>query len=270
MRKIKYKEVSENYTKIAAPNSQLKMRPSIGMENVIGEFFYINVDNLEPYVKQARQHYDETELNNLAETIAEHGVTQPLHVIKTDNPGFYQVISGERRLRAARIAGLTKVPCIIRDNDNKTEEVAVIENIQRSDLHPIELSNAYNSLLDNYNYGDQSKLAKKLGVAISHLSETLNYKKIPDEIKAYLIKNNIRARIVLRKLVALKNIEEMKEALGLSKVGNDAKKIKRARNVLRISLMGENYKIEDRSLKRLTKEERSSLKKELQKIIDKL
>lgn len=270
MRNIKYKEVSENYAKLAAPNSQSKMRPSIGMENAIGEFFYINVDNLEPYSKQARQHYDETELKNLAETIAQHGVTQPLRVIKIDKPGFYQVISGERRLRAAKIAGLSKVPCIITDDDHKTEEVAVIENIQRSDLHPIELSKAYNSLLDNYNYGDQSKLAKKLGVAVSHLSETLNYKKLPDEIKAHLITKNIRARIILRKLVALKNVVEMREALGLSKSGNDSQQIKRARNVLRISLTGESYKIEDRSLKRLSKEEKVSLKKELQKIIDKL
>src|SRR3990167_4447335 len=161
MRNIKIKEAPENYDKLASPNSAAKLRPSIGLDNTIGEFFYINVDNLKTYEKQARKHFDLTELNQLAETIREHGVRQPLSVIKTEESGIYQVISGERRLRAARIAGFEKVPCIILSEEAQIEEIAVIENIQRSDLHPVELAEAYSSLLKNFNYGDQSKLAKK-------------------------------------------------------------------------------------------------------------
>jgi ParB family chromosome partitioning protein len=267
MRNIKYREVSSNYDKIAAPNPDAKMRPSIGMENSIGEFFYINVDNLEPYSKQARKSYNEEEMNNLAETIAEHGVTQPLNVIKTNKPGFYEVISGERRLRAAKIAGLNKVPCIIRDNDDQAEEIAVIENIQRSDLHPIELASAYSSLLEKHNYGDQANLAKKLGVGRSHLSETLNYINLPEEIKVYLLDKNIRTRSLLRSLVACANIEKMREYLGITKRAN---KIGSLKSVLRISLNEGNFQIQDRSLKKLSSDDKKKLKTELQKIINQL
>ncbi len=267
MRNIKYKEVSSNYDKIAAPNPDAKMRPSIGMENSIGEFFFINVSHLEPYIKQARKSYNEEELNNLAETIAEHGVTQPLHVIKTEKPGFYQVISGERRLRAAKIAGLNKVPCIIRDNDDHAEEIAVIENIQRSDLHPIELSSAYSSLLENLNYGDISKLARKLGISKSHISETMSYANLPEEIKSYLLENNIRTRQILRRLSALDNIEDMQVLLGIT---NQANKVSSQKNVLRISFIDGNFKIQDRSLKKLSTDDKAKLKSELKKIIDKL
>lgn len=267
MRNIKYKEVSSNYDKIAAPNPEAKMRPSIGMENSIGEFFFINVGNLEPYAKQARKTYNEEELINLAETIAEHGVTQPLHVIKTDKAGFYQVISGERRLRAAKIAGLNKVPCIIRDNDDQAEEIAVIENIQRSDLHPIELASAYHSLLEKHNYGDQANLARKLGVGRSHLSETLSYINLPDEIKDHLLTNNIRTRATLRRLTSCETIEDMKAFLGISKKVMASNSLK---SVLRISLNDGNFKIQDRSLKKLSLDDKTKLKKELQRIIESL
>lgn len=267
MRNIKYKEVTTNYDKIAAPNPNAKMRPSIGMENSIGEYFFINVENLEPYKKQARKSYNEEELNNLAETIAEHGVTQPLHVIKTPKPGVYEVISGERRLRAAKIAGLNKVPCIIRDNDSQAEEIAVIENIQRSDLHPLELASAYHSLLEKHNYGDQANLARKLGVVRSHLSETLRYMDLPEEIKDHLLTNNIRTRAVLRKLVSWEKIEDMKDFLGITKKASISNSLK---SVLRISLNEGSFKVQDRSLKKLSLDEKAKLKKELQKIIEAL
>lgn len=220
MRNIKFKEVSEKYDKLAAPNSGLRLRPSIGLDNSIGEFFYLNVDNLKTYEKQARKHFDLTELNHLAETILEHGIRQPLSVIKTEEPGIYQVISGERRLRGARIAGLEKVPCIILSDEAHAEEIAVIENIQRSDLHPIELAEAYSSLLKNFNHGDQSKLAKKLAVSNSHVSETLSLVKLPMEIKEFLIEKKISKRSLLRKLTSHTTLEQMKNFLGMSDVIN--------------------------------------------------
>lgn len=217
MRNIKFKEVSEAYDKLASPNSGAKLRPSIGLDSSIGEFFYLNVDSLQTYEKQARKHFDFTELNQLAETIREHGIRQPLSVIKTEELGIYQVISGERRLRAARIAGLKKVPCIILSDEAQVEEIAVIENIQRADLHPVELAEAYSSLLKNFNHGDQSKLAKKLSVPNSHISETLALSKLPEVIKDFLVLENISKRSILRKLVSYTNLEQMKNFLGLSK-----------------------------------------------------
>ncbi len=162
MRNIRLKEISKSYDKLASPNPNAKLRPSIGLDGNIGEFFYLNVENLKTYSKQARKCFDLEELNKLAETIREHGVRQPLSVIKTEEPGIYQVISGERRLRAAKISGLEKVPCIILSDTAKVEEIAVIENIQRADLYPIELSNAYTSLLKSFNHGETYYAARNM------------------------------------------------------------------------------------------------------------
>ena len=128
----------------------------------------------------------------------------------------FQLISGERRLRAAKIAGLEKAPCIILADPSQAEEIAVIENIQRADLHPIELSEAYFSLLKNFNHGDKSRLAKKLGVSNSHVSEILNLSKLPEEIKEFLVRKNIRARAILRKVVACNDADQMRIHLSMS------------------------------------------------------
>ena len=170
MRKIRIREIPEHYEKLTAPNLNSKLRASIGMESSIGEYIYIDIERLFPYSKQARTYFDEEKLQNLANTIREYGVQQPLSVIKCEEVGKYEVISGERRLRAAKLAGLNKVPCIIIKRQEAAEEIAIIENLQRDDLHPIELAKAYNTLLENYNRGDQKKLADKLGLYKSQIS----------------------------------------------------------------------------------------------------
>lgn len=242
-----------------------RLRPSIGLEMSIGEFFYLNVENLQTYHKQARKHFDQDELHQLAETIREHGIRQPLSVIKTAEPGVYQVISGERRLRAAKMAGLDKVPCIILADENHAEEVAVIENIQRADLHPLELAAAYSSLLRDFNHGDQAVLAKKLSVSNSHISETLALNKLPQEIKDYLISKNIRTRATLRKLISFENIEQMKHSLGMDKT---SRKVGGKRKFVftffikngEVGCQTNNYKLTDR--------QKEKIKEHLQNIIE--
>lgn len=215
VRKIRTLEtISEKYDKIAAPNSGIRMRPSIGLDQNVGEYLFVKVDSIEPYDKQARKIFDEDELMRLAETIKTYGVRQPLTVIRGERPGLYKVISGERRLRSAKIAGLEKVPCIILDQEDLAEELAVIENIQRSDLHPVELASAYASLLKDFNYGDQTKLAKKLGVTNSHLSEILALHRLSSDIKDYLLSEKITTRSALRKVVNETQLESVKEILG--------------------------------------------------------
>jgi len=131
-------------------NQTNKTRSSIYTENFKGEFYNISVDKLIPFKNQARKIFDEKSMLNLAKTIKEHGIRQPLTVIPSDiREGCYEVISGERRLRAAKSIGMEKVPCIIIHDMLKAEEIALIENIQREDLHPVELLKAFSNLLHN-------------------------------------------------------------------------------------------------------------------------
>lgn len=208
-------DVSKAYDTMALSYS--KQRVSIGLEDKIKEYFYIDIDNIMPYHKQARQVFDEQEIVNLSETIKAYGIRQPLTIIKSKDYGIYHVISGERRLRAAKLAGLKKVPCILIDDMENYEEVAIIENIQRENLHPIELGIAYHSLLSKYNYGELTALAKKLGVSKSQITEYIKFSELPEEIKQYLLKNNIKSRIILRKLSNCTELDQMKLMLGVFK-----------------------------------------------------
>ena len=208
MRKIKYKEPSESLTKISAPNFEGKNRSSVGMEGFVGEYYFMNIADLKPFKNQARKTFHEEDIKELAATIKEHGIRQPLTILKTDS-GHFEVVSGERRLRAAKSIGIEKVPCIIIDSEEKAEEIALIENIQRSDLHPVEFGDAINSLLGKNQWGDLSKLATKLGKDHSTLSNHLAYAKLPSTIKMFLVQNDIRSRDILRKLLMKLELERI-------------------------------------------------------------
>ena len=260
-------KISDKYEKLASPGSGAKMRASIGLDKNVGEYIYIKTENIEPYDKQARKLFDQAELEKMAETIKIYGIRNPLTVIKGDNPGFFKVVSGERRLRAAKIAGLERVPCIILDQHDLAEEVAVIENIQRSDLHPIELSSAYSALLKDFNYGDQTKLAHKLGVSNSHLSEVLTLHKLSGEIKEYLLQNNIRTRSSLRKIMNETNLQTVKQLLG--KESGYVAKMERRKFAVRIYFNGESAIIAGVQ-KKMTSSQKNSLLSQLKNLIDNL
>ena len=120
------------------------------------------IHKIEPNPDQPRQDFDAEELQNLADSIAEHGVIQPLTVRPVSN-GYYQIIAGERRWRASRIAGLQEVPAVIMDaDDKKTMELALIENLQRQDLNPIEEAQGYQTLMNEYGM-TQEETAKRVG-----------------------------------------------------------------------------------------------------------
>ena len=267
-RKIRVVEkISEKYEKLASPGSGLKMRSSIGLDKNVGEYIYIKAENITPYNNQARKLFDQDELEKMAETIKSYGIRTPLTVIKGDTAGFFKVISGERRLRAAKIAGLERVPCIILEQQEIAEEVAVIENIQRSDLHPLELSSAYAGLLRDFNYGDQTKLAQKLGVSNSHLSEVLTLYKLPQKIKDYLLENNIRTRSSLRKIMNETSLDNVKKLLG-KEAGYIAQK-ERRKFAIRIYFNGDNAIIASVQ-KKLTFSQKNSLLAELKNLISNL
>ena len=131
----------------------------------------LKIIEVEPNREQPRRKFDEEAIEELATSIKEYGVIQPIIVTKKDN--YYQIVAGERRWRASKKAGLTEIPSIVRDYDEqKNSEIALIENIQREDLNPIEKAVAIRELLDKYNL-TQQKLADKLGISRSGLANTV-------------------------------------------------------------------------------------------------
>lgn len=262
MRKINYREVSSELEKMASPNFLKSGRSSVGMEEFIGEYFYLDVNKLIPFKNQARKIFNDSEIEELAETIKSVGIQQPLIVLKSDNDSF-EVISGERRLRAAKLVGLKKVPCIITDKIEQAEEIALIENIQRSDLHPIEFGESLKSLLARSGWGDISKLAKKLGKTQPYISENLAYSKLPEVIKKYLIKYNIRTRDTLRKLVKCDSLEDMEAILGIK----TTEKKQHSRSILRINLKANEFLIQDKAILKLDNNQRLQLKEMLARLI---
>jgi len=131
----------------------------------------LKVIEVEPNKEQPRRSFDEESLEELASSIKEYGVIQPIIVTKQND--YYQIVAGERRWRASKKAGLSEIPAIVREYDKqKNSEIALIENIQRQDLNPIEKAIAIRELLDTYNL-TQQKLADKLGISRSGLANTV-------------------------------------------------------------------------------------------------
>ena len=132
---------------------------------------YIELVNIEPNPSQARKKFSEESINELATSIKNYGILQPIIV---ENKGkYYQIIAGERRWRAAKIAGLDKIPCLVRNESEQTaKEISLIENIQRENLNPIEKALGYKELIDNYNL-KQAELADKLGISRTYVTNTL-------------------------------------------------------------------------------------------------
>jgi len=264
MRKFRNRDISENLENLASAASKQNFRSSISMEDRVQEYHFIKASNIVPYKRQARKHFNTEDLEHLADTIREYGVRQPLTVIKTDEVGKYEVISGERRLRAARLAELEKVPCIILNDVQNTDAVALIENIQRSDLHPLEYADALTWLIKER--GDITSTAKKLGLSTSQVSELIKYSKIPTEIKDHLISNQIKTRDKLRKLSSLPDVESMNKYLGIIE---GKPKSKRKKQIFSFHITDGKIQKNISSLK-LTDKQRTDLMNELESLLNSL
>ena len=132
----------------------------------------LNINDIEPNRGQPRKDFDETALSELADSIAQHGLIQPI-VVKPTAQGRYSIIAGERRWRACRMAGLNEVPVIIKDADDQTlMEIALIENLQREDLNAVEEALGYRSLIDSFGL-TQDEVAKKMGKSRSAVTNAL-------------------------------------------------------------------------------------------------
>lgn len=156
-----------------------------------GGLLEIPVQGVSPNPKQPRTHFDEETIDSLAASIREVGILQPIVVRKV--PGGYELIAGERRLRAARKAGLATIPAVVRDSgDTDTLREAIIENIHREDLGPIELAEAFRALLDDLGLKQES-LAERLGVSRSHIANTIRLLQLSPEVQQLLADGKIQA-----------------------------------------------------------------------------
>ena len=152
----------------------------------------LKISEIEPKADQPRKYFDEEALNQLAESIKQHGLIQPI-VVRESSGGFYQIVAGERRWRASKLAGLTEVPVIIIEADAmKAAELAIIENIQREDLNPYEEAQAYKSLMDNYGL-TQEEVASKVGKSRSAVANTMRLLDLPDEVLELVMAADISA-----------------------------------------------------------------------------
>lgn len=277
MAKVRYREISPELEKLATPATSQSSRVSIGFEDEVGEFYYFSIEDLIPYKNQARSIFDEAEIEKLAETIKTHGIRQPLSILKSMMfPDKYEVVSGERRLRAARLAGLKKVPCIVIKDEAQADEISLIENIQRQDLHPIELARAINALVENKPYGAKAELGKKIGLSKSQMSELLSLLSLPLEIQDQLLHEGIKNRDHFRKLLSLKTnhdqlvyLNSLKSPI-ISDLENGKARNTNSRSIIRLSMVNGILKVQSYSLNKISIKERDDVKKALMNLVEQL
>lgn len=172
---------------------------------------HLPINSISPSKYQPRKTFDESLLNELAESIKSHGIIQPIVIRKTKNED-YEIIAGERRFRAAKIAGLNEVPVIMRNiSDSQLSAESLIENIQRENLNPVEESEAYKNLLDNFNM-KQEDLATALGKNRSHIANMLRICDMPESVKNHIKDSKIsfgHAKVI----AASDNMEKIAEQI---------------------------------------------------------
>lgn len=151
----------------------------VGKEDVVSE---VEIEDLRPNPYQPRKHFDDQGIQELSISIKQHGIVQPLIVRKSIHG--YEVIAGERRLRAAKLASLTHIPIVIREfTDEQMMEIALVENLQREDLNPIEVATAYQKLMERLTL-TQEELAERVGKSRPHVANFLRLLQLPVEIQS--------------------------------------------------------------------------------------
>ncbi len=173
----------------------------------------IKITQIEPNKTQPRTDFDEEKIEELADSIREYGLIQPI-VVKLNKNGFYTIIAGERRWRAARLAGLKEVPALIKEVSEQTEkEITLIENIQREDLNALEEATGIKELIDVYGL-TQDEVAKKIGRSRPAVANILRLLNLPEEIQK-LVKDNTLSQGHARALLA---VEDKEKALQIAKL----------------------------------------------------
>lgn len=159
-------------------------------EEVLNKTIEIAINKIQPNRNQPRKTFNEDAMNELIESVKQYGIVEPL-IVRKENNGFYDIIAGERRWRAAKAAGLKKVPVIIKDyNDQEVMEIALIENVQREDLNPIEEAEAYDSLINEFDL-TQKEVAEKLSKSRSVITNALRLLKLDDRVRRMVVEEKL-------------------------------------------------------------------------------
>lgn len=266
----KIRDVSEELM----PKKSSQRRISVFQEGNRSEIVYLDIERIEPYKHQSRKEFDENEICELAVTIKEHGVRQPLTVLEISGEK-YEVISGERRLRASKIAGLKKVPCLIISDETQAEKLALIENVQRKDLTLLELGEGFKGLLDREIFSSQSAISKNLGISRSKVVDAIALSNLSDNVKDAIIKNKIYERDSLRYILKLKEVDRQINFINNISFSKEPKnfpitQVKKNISVLRFSMNASEIKVQKNAISKLSDFEKENLKKELIKILNEL
>ena len=181
-------------------NSKIKKGLGRGLSSLIGETKVenktnkLNLSEIIPNKYQPRKNFDESNLEDLSNSIKERGVIQPIIVRRSNSEDAkYEIIAGERRWLAARKAGLHDIPVIVTEADDlKSLEFAIVENVQRHDLNPLEEAQGYKRLIDEFSY-DQEKVSKFIGKSRSYITNTLRLLNLPNEVLKFVEEKKITA-----------------------------------------------------------------------------
>lgn len=161
------------------------------VKEIVKETDQIDINKIEPNENQPRKAFNEDALQELADSIKQHGLIEPL-IVQQGKKGFYQIIAGERRWRAARMAGLKKIPVIVKEySDQQIMEIALIENIQREDLNPIEEAEAYQRLIEEYHL-KQDEVAEKVSKSRVAITNSLRLLKLDERVRVMVIEDKIK------------------------------------------------------------------------------
>ena len=203
-----FSETEETY-------SQASAATSVDEQQVGGKPSEIDISLVFPNPNQPRKAFDQTALKELSDSISRHGIVQPIVVNRSGDQ--YMIIAGERRWRAAKLAGLHKVPCIVKEyTERQIKEIALIENLQREDLNPVEAAQAMRQLMDDYGL-TQDELAERLGKSRSAVANALRLLTLSDDVLKLLIADKLSAGHA-RALVTLPQTAQY--AIALSAVEN--------------------------------------------------
>ena len=258
------------------PKDKVHSRVSLLQEKFRTEITYLNIDQLIAFRHQAREAFDDESLATLSQTIKQHGIRQPLTVLDRHDDK-YEIVSGERRHRAAIMAGLTRVPCMIIHDQKQAEEIALIENIQRTDLTMLELGRALAGLIERKIFTNHSEMADQLGLSRTKIIECINLTKLREDIQELIQENNISSRDILREIVCLKDesmqIEYIRSKILPSHSIQSSGKLKSfttAKSIIRINMQDYGFSVQKKGLSKMSLDHKNQLKEILIGLVDEL